>query len=74
MTQIANSHWGTNQLSLPDPNEKIRCICGYQHDDGSLIQCDKCNEQQHRVCMDINAGNVPEVYESLRVFQEHVTT
>ena len=48
-------------ISLP-AIEGIRCICGYQHDDGFLITCDQCDGLQHGVCMDINKGNVPEVY------------
>ena len=41
----------------------IRCVCGYQHDDGFLVTCDKCKELQHGVCMGINKNNFPEVYE-----------
>lgn len=29
----------------------ISCICGYDHDDGVTIQCDKCFRWQHLVCM-----------------------
>lgn len=29
----------------------ISCICGYDHDDGLTIQCDKCFRWQHLVCM-----------------------
>ena len=42
---------------------ELSCICSYQHDDGFLIQCDKCDEFQHCVCMGIDEGIVPEVYE-----------
>lgn len=29
----------------------IGCVCGYDHDDGLTIQCDKCFRWQHLVCM-----------------------
>ena len=41
---------------------RIECICSYHHDDGFLINCDKCNKWQHGVCMGIDENNVPEVY------------
>ena len=42
---------------------EIRCICGYQHEDEFLVTCNKCNELQHGLCMDIKGDNVAEVYE-----------
>ena len=51
------------QTFLPAANEEIQCICSYQHDDGFLIECNKCNKWQHGVCMGISEGNVPELYE-----------
>lgn len=32
----------------------ISCVCGYDHDDGFTIQCDRCNRWQHAICMGIN--------------------
>jgi hypothetical protein len=29
----------------------ISCVCGYDHDDGLTIQCDKCFRWQHLICM-----------------------
>lgn len=41
----------------------IRCICGFDHDDGFTIQCEKCNAWQHAICVDIyDDESVPEVY------------
>lgn len=40
----------------------IRCICGFTHDDGFTIQCEKCNAWQHAVCVNIENDQVPEVY------------
>ena len=51
------------QILLPVANEKIKCICSYQHDDGFLIECNKCNEWQHGVCMGVEKDIVPDVYE-----------
>ena len=54
---------GGQQIFLPVTNEKIKCICSYQHDDGFLIECNKCNEWQHGVCMGVEKDIVPDVYE-----------
>lgn len=35
----------------------ISCICGYDHDDGLTIQCDKCFRWQHLVCMGFESIN-----------------
>lgn len=40
----------------------IRCICGYEEDDGFTIQCEKCNAWQHAVCVNIDNDKVPDVY------------
>lgn len=41
----------------------IRCICGFDHDDGFTIQCEQCNAWQHAICVDIyNDEAVPEIY------------
>lgn len=55
--------------SSPDESEiysldagVIRCICGFDEDDGFTIQCEKCNAWQHAVCVNIENDQVPEVY------------
>jgi hypothetical protein len=40
----------------------IRCICGYDFDDGFTIQCDDCLVWQHSGCVDISYDNVPKEY------------
>ncbi|KAK4337209.1 hypothetical protein RND71_043308 [Anisodus tanguticus] len=50
------------QIELPkfkkieedEDEEIIRCICSYNKDDGTMIQCDKCNCWQHADCMKAN--------------------
>ncbi|VEL29913.1 unnamed protein product, partial [Protopolystoma xenopodis] len=32
-------------------NINIRCICGFTHDDGCLVQCDTCKIWQHGECV-----------------------
>jgi len=39
-----------------------RCICGFLHDDGFMVSCDKCLVWQHCVCMNLNKTNIPEEY------------
>uniref|UniRef100_A0A2C9LGE8 SET domain-containing protein n=1 Tax=Biomphalaria glabrata TaxID=6526 RepID=A0A2C9LGE8_BIOGL len=39
-----------------------RCICGYLHDDGYMICCDKCSVWQHIDCMGVDRNNIPESY------------
>ncbi|XP_041348326.1 inactive histone-lysine N-methyltransferase 2E-like isoform X2 [Gigantopelta aegis] len=39
-----------------------RCICGYLHDDGYMICCDKCSVWQHIDCMGIDRNNIPDNY------------
>ena len=55
---------GDQLILLPAVIEEIKCICGYQHDDGFLVKCDKCKELQHGACMGTDESKVlPEVYE-----------
>uniref|UniRef100_A0AAQ4R1Q0 SET domain-containing protein n=1 Tax=Gasterosteus aculeatus aculeatus TaxID=481459 RepID=A0AAQ4R1Q0_GASAC len=39
-----------------------RCICGFTHDDGYMICCDKCSAWQLIDCMGIDRQNIPETY------------
>merc|ERR1712088_50004 len=39
-----------------------RCICDFLHDDGYMIQCDKCSVWQHVVCMGLDKNNIPDEY------------
>ncbi|XP_031561912.1 inactive histone-lysine N-methyltransferase 2E-like isoform X2 [Actinia tenebrosa] len=43
-------------------NAITRCICGFNHDDGYMICCDKCSVWQHIECMGISSENLPENY------------
>lgn len=41
----------------------IRCVCGFDHDDGFTIQCEKCNAWQHAICVNIkDEEHVPDIY------------
>ncbi|KAF5298183.1 hypothetical protein FQA39_LY02607 [Lamprigera yunnana] len=39
-----------------------RCICGFLHDDGYMIECDKCKVWQHVQCVIKNNKKVPDDY------------
>ena len=39
-----------------------RCICEFSHDDGYMIQCDRCFVWQHVDCMSIDRQNIPDEY------------
>nr|XP_018900678.1 PREDICTED: uncharacterized protein LOC109032830 [Bemisia tabaci] len=43
-----------------------RCICEFQHDDGYMICCDKCNVWQHVECMSLTRENIPDEYQCER--------
>ncbi|OZJ03992.1 hypothetical protein BZG36_04045 [Bifiguratus adelaidae] len=40
----------------------IRCICGFDHDDGFTIQCEHCYVWQHAFCVNIKPENIPDKY------------
>uniref|UniRef100_A0A8C9R096 Lysine (K)-specific methyltransferase 2E n=1 Tax=Scleropages formosus TaxID=113540 RepID=A0A8C9R096_SCLFO len=56
---------GTTLSTSEDSNygaDITRCICGFTHDDGYMICCDKCSVWQHIDCMGIDRQHIPETY------------
>jgi len=58
----------TNGLSVvdgvdDDESSTIKCVCGYSHDDGNTVLCEKCDTWQHIACYYTSAGEIPEVHE-----------
>ncbi|KAI1726215.1 PHD-finger domain-containing protein [Ditylenchus destructor] len=39
-----------------------RCLCGMDHNDDFMIECDRCKVWQHGVCMGVTNKSVPSVY------------
>ncbi|KAK7067416.1 hypothetical protein SK128_020384, partial [Halocaridina rubra] len=46
----------------PTDDSITRCICDFSHDDGYMIQCDRCFVWQHVDCMEIDRNNIPDEY------------
>ncbi|KAK0552845.1 SET domain-containing protein 3 [Tilletia horrida] len=40
----------------------IRCICGWDDDDGFTVQCDRCLVWQHCACFGMDQDSLPESY------------
>ncbi|GBP78188.1 hypothetical protein EVAR_50131_1 [Eumeta japonica] len=55
---------GSDTETAPEGEEegKTRCICGFTHDDGYMICCDRCGEWQHVDCMGVDRQNIPDKY------------
>lgn len=58
---IDDISYQTTVITTPD-DSITRCICEFQHDDGYMIQCDKCGVWQHVDCMEVDRNNIPESY------------
>lgn len=41
----------------------IKCICGYNDDDGNTVLCDKCNTWQHIACYFDSHVDIPGIHE-----------
>lgn len=41
----------------------VKCICGFNDDDGNTVLCEKCDTWQHIVCFYESAQHVPDVHE-----------
>ncbi|KAJ6646257.1 Inactive histone-lysine N-methyltransferase 2E [Pseudolycoriella hygida] len=52
----------TDTAAEGEDDSITRCICDYEHDDGYMIQCDKCTSWQHVDCMGIDRQNIPDKY------------
>ncbi|XP_042225569.1 uncharacterized protein LOC121868730 isoform X3 [Homarus americanus] len=46
----------------PVDDSITRCVCDFSHDDGYMIQCDRCFVWQHVDCMEIDRDNIPDEY------------
>ncbi|KAF2763144.1 hypothetical protein EJ05DRAFT_27524 [Pseudovirgaria hyperparasitica] len=61
---LANGHAGFDTQDVQDTQESytIKCICGFEDDDGNTVLCEKCNSWQHIACY-YGTDKVPEVHE-----------
>nr|XP_053631896.1 histone-lysine N-methyltransferase set-26-like isoform X2 [Cherax quadricarinatus] len=58
-TETAPEGEGDDQ---PIDDSITRCVCDFSHDDGYMIQCDRCFVWQHVDCMEIDRDNIPDEY------------
>lgn len=49
-TKFVNASKSTELLVDEDEDYTIKCICGFQDDDGSTVFCERCETWQHIVC------------------------
>ncbi|KAG5456230.1 MAG: hypothetical protein BJ554DRAFT_4080, partial [Olpidium bornovanus] len=53
---------GNATTTTDEEDSVIRCICGFDHDDGFTIQCERCYVWQHGQCVGVAVESVPNVY------------
>lgn len=60
---VESKHNSKPDYAVSPDSGIISCVCGYSHDDGFTIQCDRCFRWQHAVCMGIQkVEDAPERY------------
>ncbi|KAF2091472.1 hypothetical protein K490DRAFT_30874 [Saccharata proteae CBS 121410] len=52
----------SNGRPVVDDEERIKCICGFEADDGSSVFCDVCGTWQHILCYYDSKEHVPDVH------------
>eukprot|EP00118_Oscarella_pearsei_P008672 m.45969 g.45969 ORF g.45969 m.45969 type:complete len:1054 (+) comp33652_c0_seq2:162-3323(+) len=58
-----SSTYDVTAVEGTDPDGNVtRCLCGYVHDDGYMICCDRCAVWQHIECVGISPSHVPDSY------------
>ncbi|KAG0328247.1 hypothetical protein BGZ99_005765 [Dissophora globulifera] len=45
-----------------DEEGVIMCVCGSKEDEGSMVQCDKCEVWLHIDCLDLSEDDIPDEY------------
>ncbi|KAL8829824.1 MAG: hypothetical protein Q9170_006004 [Blastenia crenularia] len=60
----SDEHDGSHPRCEPEGEVyTIKCICGFDDDDGNTVLCDKCDNWQHTACYYFNDGKVLDVSE-----------
>ena len=50
-TKASHPFYTASQVDEPEEDDStIKCICGFKHDDGNSVFCERCNTWQHTVC------------------------
>lgn len=49
-------------MSAPEEDWTIKCVCGYDDDDGSTVLCEVCDTWQHILCYYYPDKEIPEVH------------
>lgn len=50
---------GQDQVQKDVEDVTIKCICGYQTENGYMIYCDRCNTWQHTACYNLDKNGKP---------------
>ncbi|KAK7542159.1 uncharacterized protein J3D65DRAFT_203015 [Phyllosticta citribraziliensis] len=54
---------GPQQPEDDNVSDTIKCVCGYELDDGSSVLCELCRTWQHVLCYYDNEAQIPRVHE-----------
>lgn len=61
VSHLPNGHGNPSPPNLAEEEYTIKCICGYDDDDGNTVFCEKCDTWQHIECF-YHQKSVPDIH------------